>query len=177
MSRLATPTLETERFILRPLERGDAAALFPTFADPEQMRYWSRGPFESEEELSDWFCDKDWNGRSWVVVAKSGGPALARLVASPEGDGVSQIGYLVVRDQQGQGIAGETLPALIGHLFAVEGNRRIWADTDPDNIRSNRLLEKLGFTMERRLKASWRTHIGVRDSFIWGLSASGWAAR
>ena len=48
------------------------------------------------------------------------------------------------------------------------------ADTDPDNIGSNRLLERLGFKLEGHLRAEWETHIGVRDSLIWGLLAAEW---
>ena len=63
-SKLASPTLETERFTLRKLVRGDAAALLSTLGDPEQCRYLLRAHFESEEELGDWLCDPEWDGRS-----------------------------------------------------------------------------------------------------------------
>ena len=161
---------------MRRLERTDAAALFPTFADPEQMRYWSRGPFDSEQELADWLCDPKWDGRSWAVLARGDDAVIGRIAVVPRGPGQSEIGYTIVRDRQGQGIAVEALKGLLGYLFGVEGHRRIQADTDPDNTPSNRLLERLGFTMERRLKASYRTHIGVRDSFIWVLEAENWRA-
>jgi RimJ/RimL family protein N-acetyltransferase len=59
---------------------------------------------------------------------------------------------------------------LIDQLF-VEGQRRIFADTDPDNQPSIALLTRLGFTLEGRLRAEWQTHIGVRDSLIYGLLA------
>ena len=49
----STPLLRTERFVLRVLTRADAPALFPSFADPELMRWWSRGPFASEAELAE----------------------------------------------------------------------------------------------------------------------------
>jgi RimJ/RimL family protein N-acetyltransferase len=32
-------------------------------------------------------------------------------------------------------------------------------------------LTRLGFTLEGRLRAEWQTHIGVRDSLIYGLLA------
>ena len=32
----------------------------------------------------------------------------------------------------------------------------------------------LGFTLEARLRAEWETHIGVRDSLIWGLLEDEW---
>ena len=79
----ATPTIPSPRFVLRKLEREDAAALFPTFADPDSMRWWSRGPFDTEAELAGWLVpEAGWDeGRSWAIVEHGGGPALARKVA------------------------------------------------------------------------------------------------
>lgn len=170
-----TPTLTTERFTLRKLDERDVVPLFPTFADEDAMRYWSRAPFASEAELAEWLLDPAWDGRSWAAVAGDG-PALGRFMAAPRGEGVSEIGYLVVRDRQGEGIARECLAALLAHLFEAEGHRRLYADVDPDNAASNRLVERLGFTLEGRLRASWHTHIGVRDAFIWGLLRDEWGA-
>lgn len=170
------PTLRTTRFVLRPLTRADAAALFPSFSDAEVMRWWSRGPFASEAELTEWLVPKDgWKaGRSWAVAESAEGPAIARLAAIDRGDAIVELGYLVVRERQGEGIARETLSALIGHLFAAEQRRRIFADTDPENVASNRVLQSLGFALEGRLREHWTTHIGRRDSLIWGLLAQEW---
>ena len=178
MSAAATPTLTTERFVLQKLTRADAPALFPSFSDPEVMRWWSRAPFASEAELADWLVpESGWDeGRSWAVCEGADGAAIARLAAMDRGDEVSEIGYLVVRERQGEGIARETVAALIDHLVRSEGRRRLYADVDPDNQASNRLLRGLGFTLEGRLREHWTTHIGRRDSLIWGLLASEWPA-
>ena len=172
----STPTLRTKRFVLRPLTRADTPALHPSFADPAVMRWWSRGPFASEAELAAWLVpESGWeHGRSWAVAESGEGPAIARLAAMDRGDDVTELGYLVVRERQGQGVAREALGALIGHLFGAEGKRRLYADADPDNLASNRLLERLGFTLEGRLREHWTTHIGRRDSLIWGLLAAEW---
>lgn len=171
-----TPTLVTERFILRELTRADTAALFPSFSDPDLMRWWSCAPFASEEELAAWLVPEGgWpEGRSWAVCEGAEGPAIGRLVAIDRGDETSELGYTVVRGRQGQGVARETVAALVDHLIRGEGRRRIFADVDPENAASNRLLEGLGFTLEGRLREHWTTHIGRRDSFIWGLLASEW---
>ncbi len=170
--------LRTKRFVLRPLRRSDTADLYPSFSDPEVMRWWSRGPFASEAELESWLVPGEaWvGGRTWAVSEDDDGPAIARLVAIDKGDSVSEIGYLVVGEWQGTGVARETLAALIDHLFTAEGRRRVYADVDPDNTASNRLLERLGFTLEGRLREHWTTHIGRRDSLIWGLLANEWCA-
>ncbi len=92
----------------------------------------------------------------------------------PRRSGIREIGYIMRRDAWGQGYAREAVSAVIDYGFGELGLRRIIADTDPDNAGSNRLLETLGFTCEGRLRAEWETHIGVRDSFIWGLLADEW---
>ncbi len=176
---MSTPTLRTERFILRPVTRADASALFPSFSDPEVMRWWSRGPFASEAELAEWLVpDGGWKeGRSWAMAETIDGRAIARLAAIDRGDAITELGYLVTRDRQGEGVAREGLSVLIDHLFAAEHRRRLYADVDPDNLASNRLLERLGFSLEGRLREQWTTHIGRRDSLIWGLLAHEWQGR
>jgi ribosomal-protein-alanine N-acetyltransferase len=172
---MSIPTIEAERFILRELAAEDVEALWPTFSDPDNMRWWSCPAFTSREELAKWLLAPDWNGRSWAAIERSSGEAVGRFVAIPGMDHVTEIGYATVLGRQGQGIARECVGALISHLFAAEGMRRIWADVDPDNAASNALLERLGFTLEGRLRETWETHIGIRDSLIWGLLAREWA--
>ncbi len=179
----ATPTLETARFTLRELIRSDAADLFPSFSDETAMKWWSRGVFASEEELADWLVpESGWDeGRSWAVVAGHGdnmsGPVLARLAAMDRGDGVTELGYLTVIGRHRQGIVTEALAGLIDHVFNTEGRRRIYADVDPENDASNAVTRRLGFVLEGRLRESMVTHLGPRDSCIWGLLPADWAAR
>lgn len=63
---------------------------------------------------------------------------------------------------------------LISRLFGEEGQRRVFADVDPENVGSVRLLEALGFKLEGHLRQEWETHIGIRDSLIYGLLADEW---
>jgi RimJ/RimL family protein N-acetyltransferase len=173
---MSTPTIRSRRFILRELQRSDAAALFPTFADPASMRWWSRAPFDSEAELADWLVpESGWDeGRSWAIVEHGADQALGRIAVMDRGDDVAELGYLVVHTRHREGIAHEALGVLIDHLFRSEQKRRLFADVDPENTGSNRLLAALGFTNEGRLREHWTTHIGRRDSLIWGLLASEW---
>ena len=172
---MITPTIETGRFILRELVAEDVEAFWPAFSDPDNMLWWSREAFTSREELADWLLATDWNGRSWAAVERGSGEPVCRVVAMPGMEGVSEIGYATVLGRQGQGIARECVAALISHLFTAEGMRRVWADVDPDNSASNALLKSLGFTLEGQLREAWNTHIGVRDSLIWGLLAQEWS--
>ncbi|GBQ28727.1 N-acetyltransferase GCN5 [Gluconacetobacter sacchari DSM 12717] len=164
------------RLILRPRRPSDADALFSTMADPDAMRWWSRAPFKHVEELRAYFVNDDQsNWRSWAIVRAGEELAVGFVAAGQKREGVSEIGYLLARAAQGHGYAHEAVTILIDHLFA-EGQRRIFADTDPDNHPSIALLTALGFTLEGRLRAEWHTHIGVRDSLIYGLLAEEWSS-
>ena len=86
---------------------------------------------------------------------------------------VSEIGYLIGPAHWGRGVAREAVSAVISHLFA-SGTRRIFADVDPDAQASARLLERLGFVCEGRLREEWQTHIGIRDTLLYALLAREW---
>lgn len=167
---------ESERLLMRPQSADDVEALHEAYHDADLMTWWSSPPHATLEETRAYLWDRtmpsEWRG--WVMVERASGAVIGTLAAGAKGRaGVSEIGYLLTRRFWGKGFAREGVSRLIDLLFA-EGNRRVWADVDPDNAASNRLLEALGFTLEGRLRAYWETHIGVRDSLIWGLLRDEW---
>ncbi|KAI5208214.1 putative acetyltransferase [Aureobasidium subglaciale] len=167
-------TPEQKRIDLRPRSQADADALFPTMSHPDSMRYWSRGVFSNVEELRKYFIPEDTSGwKTWAIVKASEDKAIGFVAACTKRKGVTEIGYLVAREVQGYGYGREAVGLLIEKLFA-EGQRRIVADVDPDNQQSIALLRALGFKLEGHLRAEWETHIGIRDSLIYGLLAEDW---
>ena len=170
-----TPTLETERFVLRKLVRDDAEALFPTRSDPEQCRYMLSAAFPSVDALADWLCDPEWAGRSWSAIDKSSGELAARIVAVPGDNQTAEIGYITAAHRQGEGIAFECSLRLLRQLFEVERHHRVIAGTDPRNTASNRILEKLGFRREAHYRQSVKTHEGWCDEYYWAMLASEWS--
>ena len=177
------PTLETERFILRPLQCGDETALFATLGDPEQCLYLTRPAFASEAELWGWLAEPNWNGRTWIAVdrANPDGAVAARLVAVPgHAPGVEEIGYITCANRQRQGVARECAEALIAYLLATPeaegGARKVTAEVDTRNTGSVRLLESLGFTREAHLREHEMTHIGMCDVYWYGLLARDYKA-
>lgn len=177
MSERETPIIETERFVLRPLMREDAEALFPTLGDEEQCRYLTRAHFSSVEDLAAWLCDPDWNGRSWSAIDRTNKQLVARVVSVPVSEGVEEIGYITAIERRGEGISYECASALVGRLFGTEGLHRVIAGTDPRNHASNSLLEKLGFRREAHYIEGVKTHIGWCDEYYWGLLAREWRSR
>ena len=86
------------------------------------------------------------------------------IVLVDKGRSCAELGFILRPDAQGRGIAREALGAILNYGFETREFRRIFADVDPDNRRSIVLLETSGFEYEGRLRESYETHIGVRDS-------------
>lgn len=169
---------ESERLRFRPQRIADAAALHAAYADADLMRYWSSGPHRSVDDtvayLTPGIDQAGWRG--WAITLKGFDFAIGTLAAGRRRAGVEEIGYLLTRDYWGRGYAREAVARLLDLLFIEEGCRRVFADTDPNNRPSNGLLASLGFTREGLLRAEWETHIGVRDSVIWGMLRAEWRA-
>lgn len=172
-----TPVLETQRLVLRARRPEDAEALHEIYADEDLMRWWSHGPHMTLDETRERMADKSPDWRCWSITRKSNDTAIGFVAANEKRQGnVTEIGYALAREHWGSGIAQEAVARLIGQIFG-EGQRRIYADTDPENVASRALLDRLGFKLEGYLRAEWETHIGVRDTTLYGLLREEWDGR
>ena len=80
--------------------------------------------------------------------------------------GALELGYLFRRDCWGQGYARESCEAVIEAAFAA-GVHRIFAECDPNNAASWRLLERLSFAREGHLRQNIYFHTDSDDRPIW----------
>lgn len=173
---MPAPTLTTARLVLRQLREDDAPTLFPVLSDAEVMIWWSSGPHASLAETEAYVKGNAAEGQGYHCWAITAGDdvALGWVILIDGKPQVKEIGYILRRDHWGAGIAREAVARVIAHGFDDLGLRRIFADTDPENGGSIALLERLGFQREGRLRGEWETHIGVRDSLIFGLLRDEW---
>jgi ribosomal-protein-alanine N-acetyltransferase len=171
-----TVVLETARLTLRPRRIEDAEAMFVAYSDTDLMRYWTGAPHGDVAQTRADFERDDPAWRAWAITLRDDDTAIGMVAAGEKRQGdVTELGYMLVRSQWGRGIAREAVSAVIDHIFA-EGQRKVFADTDPDNAASRGLLERLGFRLEGYLRAEWETHIGVRDTTIYGLLREEWTS-
>jgi RimJ/RimL family protein N-acetyltransferase len=174
--QVTAPTLASERLILRQLKLDDAPALFDVLSDDEVMRYWSSGPHAHIEETKSyiaWNAEIDSDHVCWAITLDEK-VALGWVILLPHRKDSFELGYILGRSHWGKGYAYEAACMALDHAFVNLAARRVMADTDPDNIGSIRLLEKLGFQREGYLREEWETHIGTRDSLIFGILRSEW---
>lgn len=75
------------------------------------------------------------------------------------------LGYQIDREYEGRGLMSEALRAANHYMFEQQKLHRIGANYRPENVRSGRLLAKLGFRIEGYAKdylfidGAWRDHI------------------
>ena len=88
-----------------------------------------------------------------------------------------EIGYVFNRKYWGNGYAKESCEALVQYSFH-NGTHRIFAECDPDNENSWRLLEAIGFEREAHLKQNvyfWTDEQGNpiwKDTYIYAKLGS-----
>ncbi len=162
----------TRDFIVRPVDpEADGPALHALFGDEESCRYLTRPAMPSVADtvamLREWMGDG--TDINWVIADTPDGPALGRVSIYPRGrNNVWEAACMTVPAARGRNLATRALALALDESFRL-GARRIMADVDPDNLPSARVFEKLGFTLEARLRGEWEVHIGIRDSLIYGL--------
>lgn len=69
----------------------------------------------------------------------------------PDGDGVVEIGYSIVRSERRRGFATEASRGLLDHAFSDDRVRRVAAETLPDLVASIGVLVKLGMMLVPRV--------------------------
>lgn len=88
---------------------------------------------------------------SWYALRNAENNTPRTLVGSggftgpPDADGVAEIGYSIVADWQGQGLATELVAGLVQQAAATGMVRRLVAHTQPENLASQKVLLANGF--------------------------------
>lgn len=170
------PEIETDRLRLRELRDGDADALFALFSDPQVMRYWSCGPWESRDEGLAHVARMN-QGRAqveyypWAIALPDTDLLIgtASLFELRREHGTGMIGYALSPAQQGRGYALEAVRAMLRFAFEYLDLQRIEIDTDPNNMPSRRLLERCGAKLEGLLRRRWRVSGEYADATLYGL--------
>ena len=84
---------------------------------------------------------------NFVIVEQSSGLAVGTIgfFGPPDDTGTVMVGYGLVEPARGHGYATEALRALVGYAAGQPAAKRVVADTEKDNVSSQRVLEKAGF--------------------------------
>jgi len=143
--------IETERLILRDLVPDDDGAVFRWVGDPAVTRFVNYPLYSRVGDVRKWLegrnprdPDKFYLG----FVLKTTGELIGDggIVFRPE-RGVWEIGYSLRADQWGNGYTVEAVRAVIGYVAARRPVEILEGTVARDNLRSRRVLEKLGLRL------------------------------
>ncbi|MBD5507963.1 MAG: GNAT family N-acetyltransferase [Lachnospiraceae bacterium] len=156
---------ETERLILRRYKEEDLQDLFEYLSDKEVLEYEPYKPLtlnETKENL-EWRIGTD---EMIAVELKDSHKMIGNVYMGKREFEALEIGYVFNRNYWRHGYAAESCKALMQQAFS-KGIHRIYAECDPHNKRSWKLLEKLGFQREAHLRKNVYFWKDENDNPIW----------
>lgn len=175
--------LHTPRLTLSLLNPADAEAFFAYRSLPEVALFQGWEP-QNLEEATDFLV----KNASAIPLVPDAWMQLGVYLASGEliGDvGVHlyfdgkqiELGYTLSPAFQGFGYAREAVNGLLDCFLVARGMHRAFASVDPENARSIRLLESLGFRKEAHHRQSYLAIDGWHDDAVYAILADEWRAR
>jgi ribosomal-protein-alanine N-acetyltransferase len=172
--------INTERLQLREITKEDFQAVHEYASDPEAVKYMPFGP-NTEEETRDFISRNLKNQQERPRTEYGLGITLKdedRLIGACGIHGVTEIqasiGYILTRRYWGHGYATETASALVDYAFSELGVHRVYASCDPRNHASIRVLDKVGMSLEGRLRENMIIHGEYRDSLVFSILVDEW---
>lgn len=176
--------LETDRLIIRPITTDDITALHELYSDPSVARFVSflllnthidESRAYVESIIESYMAQKV---AEWAVVEKESNTLVGccGFVHYWPEHARAELAYWYHKDFRGKGYAAEAARAVVEYGFTVLNLHRIEATVDPENIPSQKLLEKIGMRKEGLLR-EYKFCRGLqqyRDRYMYGLIRPDW---
>ncbi len=171
--KLAEP-LVGERTAIRNYKKSDLPFLTEMWLDEENGKYLSDPTLEYvndmyQHALDDLENSKD--GYYLVVESIKDGDPIGSAGIFPTADGKYDIGYCVHKSRWRQGLGSEIVALLLKWL-EQQGAAQVTAEVAVDNLPSNRLLQKFGFTVKRKSTFQKYNMTTQFDSYIYAKELS-----
>jgi ribosomal-protein-alanine N-acetyltransferase len=173
--REGLPVLATPRLTLREIQMPDAAKLHRVARSPEVSRFMWPAPAELDgfRRFIEWAWAERAAGKyvGFVIVPNcAAAPAgLFELRQMQPSFFRAELGFFIEPAYWGTGIFSEAARLVLDFAFQVVGIHRIEARATVDNIRSNRVLRKLGAQQEGILRASFVCDGALLDQALWAF--------
>ena len=176
------PRLETNRLILREMTVSDVKFYFRHFNNKKVVEgSCFPGPktLEAAKEELELYCIrpfKENKGIRWGIIIR-GSDGLVGTCGYYDWNKTShraEIGYDLEPAQWGKGIMAEALRAVLRYGFEEMGSNRIQAIIDSENVRSIKLVERLGFKREGVLRQNSYFRGRFRDEVCFSLLKKEW---
>ena len=167
---------KTDNQTVQPNDAGD---LFEYLSNPEVALYEPYDTFTLEECRAE-AARRSKDSSFWAVCLKDANKLIGNIYLAERDFDTWELGFVFNPKYQGKGYAAESASAVVDHAVNSLNARRIIAMCNPQNTRSWRLLERLGFRREGHLRQNIFFKTGADGKPIWldtyeyGLLASEW---
>lgn len=165
--------LETDRLILRRYCKEDLQDLYEYLSDEEVLKYEPYKPMNIDEvsENLDWRISTD---EMIAVELKANNKMIGNVYLGRRDFNSFEMGYVFNKQYWGKGYAKESCGAIIRKTFS-EGEHRVYAECDPCNVSSWKLLESLKLKREAHHKQNvyfWKDENNRpiwKDTFVYAI--------
>lgn len=163
--------LRDDLMLLRPWCEGDTDAVYAACQDGEIQRWIPVIPRPYTRDHARTFVNGEHGlGRHQFAVEQEGEVVGAIGMGVDEKNKIGRVGYWCTKEARGQGITTRALRRLCHHAFGELELDRVELITDPENVASQRVAEKVGFRREGVLRSHQRHPDGHRrDSVMFSL--------
>jgi RimJ/RimL family protein N-acetyltransferase len=168
--RFAGMELRDGDLVLRPWTEGDVPALVAALNDPEIPRWIPviPRPYTEADALAYVRGEVHDLANTWAFTVD--GRPIGSIGMGTNQYAVGHIGYWCAREARGQGFTPRALRLVCRYAFEELGLGRLELVTDPDNVASQRVAEKVGFRREGVLRSHLLHPDGRRrDSIMFSL--------
>ena len=142
--------METERLILREWREEDRDPFFALNSDPAVMEFLPAGTrADSDAAVERMIATQAEHGHCfWAVERKADGAFLGFCGPMPAREPLNEVelGWRLAREAWGHGYATEGARASLAWCWANLDTPTVMAITVPANLRSRRVMEKIGLT-------------------------------
>ena len=163
--RIGETMIETERLLLRPFRESDRDDLYAFLSQLEDDEFEGY-PGITYENGGEHLRERLGSEEFYAVVLPDSGRVIGNIYCGVRDFNAREIGYIINRDFQRNGYAVEALLAVVAEAFR-NGAHRVYAECDPRNVRSWKLLEKTGFQREAHLRQNIFFHKDESGRPVW----------
>lgn len=172
-------SLVSERLLIRSFRKTDWQDLYEMLSDKEVVKY-EPYPVQTKKQCQQAACLRESSAEFYAVCLKTTGKLIGNVYLAPQSHQNWELGYVFNRAYQKKGYGTEAVQILLSWVFSEEKAQRVFAECNPENIASWRLLERSGFYREGHLRKNiyfFFDDAGAplwQDTFIYGLLKEDW---
>lgn len=172
-------TLETKRLMLIDWTEKDAEELYMLAKNPNVGPHAGWKPHADVAESLEIIQTLFLPSMVWKITDKETGTMVGSLGLEIDrfrpGIASKELGYWVAEEFWGQGLATEACEAALRFGFRELNLDIIGICTGPDNLRSQRVIKKLGFAYEGTHRHCYKIYDGtIRDSLTFSMTKEEW---